>query len=385
VRVLFVTHSFPRWSGDVAGAFILRLARALEDGGTQVHVLAPASKGLAPQDTIDGVSVHRFRYAPVSWQTLAYTGTMAEQVSHSLRGQIALAGMLLRGTMAVRRDVTTIAPDVVHAHWWFPGGVLAMGTPATLPIVTTLHGSDVRLARRKSLATPLFRRVITKSAAVTAVSSWLADEARAMAPSLHAAVEPMPVNVELFTPGGARHLSRFLFVGRLNAQKGIRVLLEALAASMSNASLDVVGDGPDRASLEARAAALGIGSRLAFHGAQSQEQLVPLYRAATAVVIPSEDEGLGLVAVEAHLCETPVIAFRSGGLTDVVSDGSSGLLTPPGDVRALSAAIDGLLARTDHGAAFGRAGRVAALARFTPAVVAARYRAIYDRVASRAA
>ncbi len=350
-----------------------------------MHVLAPASKGLAPQDTIDGISVHRFRYAPVSWQTLAYTGTMAEQVSHSLRGQIALAGMLLRGTMAVRRDVTTIAPDVVHAHWWFPGGVLATGAPATLPIVTTLHGSDVRLARRKSWAAPLFRRVITKSAAVTAVSGWLADEARAMAPSLHAAVEPMPVNVELFTPGGARHLSRFLFVGRLNAQKGIGVLLEALAAGTSGASLDIVGDGPDRTSLEARAAALGIGSRLAFHGPRSQEQLVSLYRAATAVIIPSEDEGLGLVAVEAHLCEAPVIAFRSGGLTDIVSDGSSGLLTPPGDVRALSAAMEGLLARTDRGATFGRAGRVAALARFTPAVVAARYRAIYDRVASRAA
>lgn len=385
MRVLFVTHSFPRWSGDVAGAFILRLARALEDGGTRVDVLAPASQGLAPEDTIDGVRVHRFRYAPDAWQTLAYTGTMAEQVTNSLRGPIALAGLLLRGTMALRRDVTAITPDVVHAHWWFPGGVLATGAPASLPVVTTLHGSDVRLARRRSWAAPLFRRVIRKSAAVTAVSGWLADEARTMAPGLHAAIEPMPANVELFTPGGARHASRFLFVGRLNVQKGIGVLLEALAAGTSGASLDVVGDGPGRASFEARGAELGIGSRLTFHGPRSQEQLVSLYRAATAVVIPSEHEGLGLVAVEAHLCETPVIAFRSGGLTDVLSDGRSGLLTPPGDVRALAAAMDGLLARPDRGAAFGRAGRVAALARFTPAIVAARYRAIYDRVVSRAA
>jgi glycosyltransferase involved in cell wall biosynthesis len=293
--------------------------------------------------------------------------------------------MLLGGTMAVRRDISVIAPDVVHAHWWFPGGVLAMGAPATMPVVTTLHGSDVRLARRRSWAAPLFRRVISRSAAVTAVSGWLADEARAMAPSLHADVEPMPVNVELFTPGGARHTSRFLFVGRLNAQKGIGILLDALAAGGSGASLDVVGDGPDRASLETRSDQLGIGSRVTFHGPRSQEQLVSLYRAATAVVIPSEHEGLGLVAVEAHLCETPVIAFRSGGLSDVVSDGSSGLLTPPGDVRALSAAMDGLVARADRGAAFGRAGRIAALARFTPAIVAERYRAIYHRVASRAA
>jgi glycosyltransferase involved in cell wall biosynthesis len=350
-----------------------------------VHVLAPASRGLASQDTIAGITVHRFRYAPVSWQTLAYTGTMAEQVSHSLRGQVALAGMLLCGTVAVRRHVTTIAPDVVHAHWWFPGGILSTGAPAIVPVVTTLHGSDVRLARRRAWVAPLFRHVTSRAAAVTAVSGWLADEARAMAPSLEAAVEPMPVNVELFTPAGARHSSRFLFVGRLNAQKGIGVLLEALAKANSGASLDVVGDGPDRASLEARAAELGISSRLSFHGARSQEELVPLYRAATAVIIPSEGEGLGLVAVEAHLCETPVIAFRSGGLADVVSDGNTGLLTPPGDVRALSAAMESLLARPDRGAALGRAGRLAALARFTPTVVAARYRAIYDRVAPRAA
>jgi glycosyltransferase involved in cell wall biosynthesis len=385
VRILFVTHSFPRWSGDVAGAFILRLARALAATGTQVHVLAPAAKGLAPRDTVEGVTVHRFSYAPAEWQTLAYTGTMAEQVGRSWQARIALSGMLARGAMAVYRDVATLAPHVVHAHWWFPGAVLALGAPAAVPAVTTLHGSDVRLARGRGWASALFRRIIARSAAVTAVSTFLADEARAMAPELKATVEPMPVNVELFTPGGERQRARFLFVGRLNAQKGVDLLLEALAMSASGAALDVVGNGPDRAAIETRAARLGIASRLTFHGERSQEQLAPLYRAATAVVIPSEREGLGLVAVEALLCETPVIAFRSGGLTDVVTDGETGYLTPPGDVRALSAAMDALLARADRGTALGRAGRVTALGRFSPDVVAARYRTIYERVVSHAA
>ena len=385
MRILFVTHAFPRWSGDVAGAFIFRLARALTRSGLQVHVLAPAAKDVAPRDTIEGVTVQRFSYAPAEWQTLAYTGTMAEQVGQSWRARIALSGMLARGAMAVRRDVATRSPHVVHAHWWFPGAMLALGAPSTLPAVTTLHGSDVRLARRKGWASALFRRVIARSTAVTAVSSFLADEARAMAPNLRATVEPMPVSVELFTPGGERQRARFLFVGRLNAQKGVDLLLEALAASASGARLDLVGDGPDRAALEALATRLGIASRLTFHGERPQEQLASLYRAATAVVIPSEREGLGLVAVEAHLCETPVVAFRSGGLTDVVTDGQTGYLTPPGDVRALSAAMDALLTRADRGAALGRAGRIAALGHFSPDVVAARYRAIYERVVSHAA
>jgi glycosyltransferase involved in cell wall biosynthesis len=373
MRVLFVTHSFPRHSGDVAGVFILRLARALADGGTDVRVLAPAAAGLSNSGTIDGIAVRRFRYAPRKWETLAYTGTMAEQVGDSFRGKAALAGMLSRGALAVRSAVAEFQPDVIHAHWWFPAGLLALG------------GSDVRLARRSAWAPLLFRRVMARSSAVTAVSGYLASEAASMSAGLNVAVEPMPVNVELFSPGaraapGSASPDRFLFVGRLNEQKGIALLLRALAASASRAPLDVVGDGDGRIALEAEAGTLGLGDRVRWLGAQSQEQLVPLYRAATAVVIPSEGEGLGLVAVEAQLCGTPVIAFRSGGLPDVVSDGATGLLTPPGDVRALTAAMDAVLARADKGASLGRAGREAALARFTPAVAAAHYRSIYEGV-----
>ena len=385
MRILFVTHSFPRFRGDVAGAFILRLARALADGGTEVRVLAPSAPRLTNVETIDGIAVRRFRYAPKKWETLAYTGTMAEQVGDSFRGKAALAGMLSRGALAVRTAAAEFAPDVIHAHWWFPAGLLAFGSLSSKPLVTTMHGSDVRLARRSAWAPVLFRRVMARSSAVTAVSSYLASEAKSMAAGLNVAVEPMPVNVELFSPlagatAGSRSPDRFLFVGRLNEQKGIALLLQALAASGSGASLDVVGDGDGHAALESIARTLGVAARVRWLGAQSQEQLVPLYRAATAVVIPSEDEGLGLVAVEAQLCETPVIAFRSGGLPDVVSDGVTGLLTPPGDVGALAAAMDAVLARDDRGASLGRAGRDAALARFSPNVVASHYASIYESV-----
>jgi glycosyltransferase involved in cell wall biosynthesis len=385
VRILFVTHSFPRFRDDVAGAFILRLARALADGGTEVRVLAPSAPRLANVETIEGIAVRRFRYAPKKWETLAYTGTMAEQVGDSFRGKAALAGMLSRGALAVRSAVAEFAPDVIHAHWWFPAGLLAFGSLSSRPLVTTMHGSDVRLARRSAWAPVLFRRVMARSSAVTAVSSYLASEAKSMATGLNVAVEPMPVNVELFSPragaaAGPRSPDRFLFVGRLNEQKGIALLLQALAASGSGASLDVVGDGDGRAALESIARTLGVAARVRWLGAQSQEQLVPLYRATTAVVIPSEGEGLGLVAVEAQLCETPVIAFRSGGLPDVVSDGATGLLTPPGDVGALAAAMDAVLARDDRGASLGKAGRDAALARFSPNVVASHYASIYESV-----
>ena len=387
MRVLFVTHAFPRASGDLAGSFILHLARALVDDGANVLVLAPSAPALAPSAVIDGVPVIRFRYAPRRRETLAYTGTFAEQVAGSLGGKLALAGLLAAGTLSLRRTVASFQPDLVHAHWWFPSGLIALGARLRQPLVTTMHGSDVRLARTSAGAPALFRRVMAGSDAVTTVSSWLAAEARALAPGLGVTVEPMPVDVALFGAdggsatgqGSARIDGRLLFVGRLNAQKGIALLLDALAASAPHVTLDVVGDGEDRALLQARAGALGIASRVRWLGTMPQERLVPLYRAASAVVIPSENEGLGLVAVEAQLCETPVIAWRSGGLVDLVEDGVSGLLTPPRDVPALAAAIDDLLSHPDRAAALGRAGRAASIDRFAPSRVAARYRGIYER------
>ncbi|MGE5744919.1 MAG: glycosyltransferase, partial [Gemmatimonadota bacterium] len=102
--------------------------------------------------------------------------------------------------------------------------------------------------------------------------------------------------------------------------------------------------------------------------------------ACTALVMPAVEEGLGLVAAEALLCETPVVAFASGGLTDLVVDGQTGLLVPPGDAGALARALDDLLARPDRGAALGAAGRRAMLAAFGPEAVAARYAGIYRKV-----
>jgi glycosyltransferase involved in cell wall biosynthesis len=102
--------------------------------------------------------------------------------------------------------------------------------------------------------------------------------------------------------------------------------------------------------------------------------------------MPAVEEGLGLVAAEALLCGTPVVAFASGGLSDLIEDGRAGVLVPPGDSAALAAALDGLLTRPDRGATLGAAGRQAMLARFGPEAVASRYAGIYrDVMASRAA
>ena len=383
LRVLFVTHAFPRFAGDAAGSFLLRLALALRHVGIEVSVLAPHAADLPTRDSVDGIEVVRFRYAPPSLETLAYTGTMAEQVRGSWSARLSLGSLLGAGFWRVLREQRRVAPRLVHAHWWFPAGVVAAATSrlSQLPFVTTMHGSDVRLARSTAGAATGLGWVMRASRATTTVSRWLADEAHAMTPDLPSPrVSPMPAATELFTPAGTRAADRLLFVGRLNAQKGIELLLRALAAMRARAQLDVVGDGPDAESLRVLAASLGIADRVIWHGALPQTALPNLYRRATALVVPSREEGLGLVAVEAQLCETPVIAFDSGGLRDIVKHDITGVLVDVFTADALARAADQLLANPDRAASLGAAGRRAALAVFSPEAVARSYEAIYRAV-----
>lgn len=380
MRVLFLTHSFPRQLGDAPGSFVLRLAAALRGEGFDTRVVAPAAPGFPEHATLEDVPVDRFHYAPRRFETLAYTGTMASQVQASWGARFTLLGFLgaeFRSAVKARRE---FKPDVVHAHWWFPNGLVGtwLGRLASKPLVTTLHGSDVRLARSVALSRPAFRHVLQRSAAVTAVSHWLAAQTQEVVSAPSPVVAPMPVATDLFSPDGVGRGNRLLFVGRLNKQKGMELLLHALSR-MSEAApgLDVVGDGEDRAQLEQLAAGLGIAERVAWHGALPQPQLPAFYRRAAALVVPSVDEGLGLVAVEAQLCATPVVAFASGGLTDVVQDDRTGVLVRDVDAGALAAALTSLIERSDRGAALGAAGRLHALATFAPESVARRYADVY--------
>jgi glycosyltransferase involved in cell wall biosynthesis len=381
MKVLFLTHAFPRFHGDVAGNFLLRFSSALSDLGVEVLVVAPAEPGLPPSARFNGTGVDRFRYAPRRYETLAYTGNMAEQVRDSWSARLSMLGFLgaeFRAAVRARRE---FRPDIIHAHWWFPSGLVGtwLSGLSNTPLVTTMHGTDVRIARSISFSRPAFRHVLKSSRVSTAVSRWLAHEAQSIVSAPPPLVAPMPVATELFTPeGGAqRKDNTLLFVGRITKQKGLDLLLQALPSLPPGVTLDVVGDGPERESLENLARELGVAPRVRWHGTQTQHALVGFYRSATMLVVPSADEGLGLVAVEAMLCETPVVAFDSGGLPDVVQHSRTGFLVGERSPDALSAAIGEVLALEDRGRSLGSSGRLHALSAFAPESVARRYVDIY--------
>jgi len=379
MRALFLTHNYPRFDGDPVGSFVHRLAVSLAGQGIDVRVIAPAAADVPAEDTFDGIHVTRFRYAPRDMETLAYTGTMGAQVRGSWKAKLAMAGFLAQGYRAVSRELKEWAADVVHAHWWFPGGLVARAVRARtgLPYIVTMHGSDVRLAATVPGGTALFRRVSRNAAALTTVSRWLAREAETMDMLSRPIVAPMPVVPDLFTPGGARDANRILFVGKLTEQKGLHHLLRALPLMKRAATVDVVGAGRvDDTAIRKLAEELGVARRINWLPLVSQRALADLYRSAALHVIPAVNEGLGLTAVESLLCETPVVAFDSGGLPDVVVPEKTGLLVPVGDARALAAALDRVLGDAELRARLGREGRQFALSQFGPDAAAARYAGI---------
>src|SRR6266550_1131703 len=157
-----------------------------------------------------------------------------------------------------------------------------------------------------------------------------------------------------------------LFVGRLVERKGVAHLIEAMARlghGDEGPRLEIVGAGPERPRLEALARRLGVANRVAFRGKIAPDELQASYARAAVCVLPSvldargDTEGLGVVLLEAMNHATPVIASRVGGIPDIVEDGVSGLLVPPGDAAALAAAVRRLRDDPDLARRLGEGGR----------------------------
>jgi len=191
---------------------------------------------------------------------------------------------------------------------------------------------------------------------------------------------PMPVLGALFHPGEERDQDRLLFIGKLSEQKGLARLLTAMTMMRTTPRLTVVGAGRlDDAALRERARTLGLDDRIEWLPILSQAELAVQYRRTAVHVIPALDEGLGLTAVESLLSETPVVGFDSGGLPDIVRDGETGRLVPPGDETALASALDDLMSDSQLRRRLGEQGRAHAERTFGLHAVARGYAELYQR------
>ena len=364
---------YPTFGGS--GIVATELAMSLAAGGDEVHVVSyamPSRLSLArPNLSFHQVVVPDyplFEYPP-------YSLALASKIAELARFQNL---------------------DLVHVHYAVPNAVSAVLArqilaPRPLPVVTTLHGTDVTLIGNDPSYLETTRWAIRESDAVTAVSAWLRDATVEQLALDGRPIEVIPnfVDPERYArvrgTAGARRWARpgekiVIHVSNFRPVKRVMDVLEVFLAirKAMPARLLLVGDGPDRAKLESRCRAEGCCDVVTFLGQlQAVEEVLA---GADLFLLPSENESFGLAGLEALACEVPVVGARIGGIPEVVDDGETGLLYPVGDVRAMAAGAIALLSDPERHAAFARRARERSVERFAESVVVARYRALYERV-----
>lgn len=356
MKVLYIVTAFPRNPDDVITPWLVEMITRLRERGVDVEVLSPAYRGLSSQRVHD-IRVHRFRYAPRAWETLTHDQTAPDRIRERPVMASLLPGYVLGGVRAARTLAREGGFDVVHAFWPLPHGLLGIAAKRAggIPLVETFFGVELTWVESQLGALrPLLRGIVRRADAVTAISTHTADLLRRLVPGTEPHIIPFGAAVEavddpLTTEEHLHAGLRLLFVGRLVERKGVHVLLDALALLPEEPpiTVDIVGDGPQRPSLERRARALGIQERVRFHGYVAREVLEAQLRDCDALALPAvtdakgDVEGLGVVLLEAMSFGKPVVASMAGGITDIVRPGENGLLVPSGDASALAAALEG--------------------------------------------
>jgi glycosyltransferase involved in cell wall biosynthesis len=396
VKVLYLVSAYPRDPDDVITPWMVETIRRLRPLGVDVEVLAPAYRGLRAQ-TVDGVAVHRFRYAPRPWETLTHDQTAPDRIREKPAFLGLVPGYVASGSLAAARLARTGRFGVVHAFWPLPHGVIGLAAKRAsgVPLVSTFFGVELTwMEKELPFLSPVLRRIVRGSDAVTAISTYTADRLKHQVPGADPAIIPFGATVDppdRLPPARTDAAAPFelLFVGRLVERKGVHLLLDALAtlAPERPVVLRVVGDGPEGPRLREQAARLGLGERVVFHGFVTQDELKARIAACDCFVLPAvvdakgDTEGLGVVLLEAMSYGKPTIASAAGGIVDIVRDGRNGFLVPPGDAGPLANAI--MRMRDDPAAAreMGLHGREDVEAGFSWDVIVGRLAEVYRRVA----
>jgi glycosyltransferase involved in cell wall biosynthesis len=400
MRILHVVTAFPRSPDDVIVPWLVELLKRLRTAGYEVEVFTSSYRG-APDQVVSGIPVHRFRYFPRRWERLTHEEAAPERLRRGFLYRVMAVCFVAAGMVAAWRLCRRQRYDVIHVHWPFPLALFGWAAQRARPaaLVTTFYGVELRWVKTAMPFLKGFLRwAARRSDRVVAISSYTAEEVRQL---VQVPIEVIPYTTSLPAPApapaprvGRRAAGApftVLFVGRLVERKGVSHLVDAVSLLRSGVDvrLVIVGDGAERARIEARVREQGLDGRVAVRGRVSEAELQAAYAAADAFVLPAvvdhrgDTEGLGVVLLEAMNHRVPVIASASGGIPDIVEDGVSGLLVPPGDAKALAAALGRLARAPDLAVRLGDAGYRRLHERFSWDAITRRWVEVYTAAARR--
>lgn len=398
-KILVLASTFPRWVNDTTPPFVLDLARRLVEEGISVDVLAPHAQGAKREETIDGVTIYRFKYFFNKLQLLNYDGGILANLKKNKWLYLLVPLFLISQAHNLIKLLNKGEYDLIHAHWLIPQGfisvfVLKLLRNKKIKILSTSHGGDL-FAFQITPFYQLKKWVFASSDVITVVSNHMKKICETMIAKKEK-IHVCSMGVDLSNTFKVvnnieRSDSKVLFVGRLVEKKGVATLLEAISILIEKnlkIELLIVGEGPERKKLETLSRELSIQHCTKFLGAKSPKQLPEIYSSASITVMPSivdsqnDQEGLGLVAIEAMGCNCAVVASSLPAVKDIIDDGVNGVLSKPGDKIELANAIERVLMNKDFRDQIATNARSSVLERYDWKVIANKYKELIHSICS---
>lgn len=368
MKILIATTNFPRWQGDFRVPFIYEAAKAIQAKGHQVRVVTMHNPGSQEHELMEGLEVFRVRYLPENKEKLQQDAAgIPAAWERGLKGRLPLIPFFIAYTKAVGRHAADC--DIIHANWSLSGlaALLSRGRHK-LPYVVTVQGSDVFKTLNKPGIRQMVGLALRKAGKVLALSNALKSAALEFGlKDEHVMVVPNGINIAQFPYASLREKQlQVLFVGSLIERKGPLYLLQAMRLVHQNlpeAKLVLVGEGDQRARLEQFITENAMTEYVRLAGTQPQSAVAELMCESRLFVLPSIEEGQGVVLMEALASGTPCVGSRVGGIPDVVTE-DVGSLVEPGDAAGLAEAIRAYLTDTELWERASQAGRQRVLAHY---------------------
>ena len=376
MRILIVNSEHPPLGGG-AGNASANIARELVRMGEEVAILTTRHDNL-PIDTIkNGVRIYRC----LSYRKSAHRSTTLEQLSFMLGG-------VTDGLAFVRKW----EPDILITFFGIPSGPVGLAAKSFmgLPYIVSLRGGDVPGFRPydfklvHTLLSPLIRLVWKKADEIVANSKGLRLLAEDFAPQLPIHIIPNGVDIHRFSPDERDwEPAHLLFTGRVVYQKGLDILVGALASLKDKKwHLTIVGDGPYREELHSLAHEKGIHDRITFAGWVDKGRILDYYQEATLFVFPSRHEGMPNSVLEAMAMGLPVVASDISGNRELVQDQKTGLLHPSRDTQSLTGALAAVIDDQNLRREMGKRSRKRIEEQFTWKQTAQKYLVLSQEVRS---
>jgi glycosyltransferase involved in cell wall biosynthesis len=344
MKILHVTKRYPNSSGG-DGTVVSNLRRHQEAAGHTVHILTSNCP-----DITDGPGITKFGFRIDSNQIDTI----------SIKRILTMMGMTAYAFWFLRRN----RPDIIHSHTMDFGFALSWAARLyQIPMINTCHG----ICFNNSLFSPAKRWLEVSLLRHARYHSIITVDANSLTD-----FQTVGLSQAVYRPNGVepakfhRHRNQnteplqILFVGRLEAQKGLPVLLEALKdvdATDSNFRVVVAGDGPDRAASVDLATKLGLKDRISFLGRRSPEELTAIYASSDIFVLPSMYEGFPIVLLEAWASSLPAVISNVGGVPKICHNGEDAMVVSPGDSNALAHALRTIMSDPALREKLGRNGR----------------------------